>query len=257
MNEAYTLSGFAVGAIVGLTGVGGGALMTPLLVLLFGVPPATAVGTDLLYATLTKAGGTAVHARHHTVDWRVSGRLAAGSLPAAALTLASVWYFDVDRGLFSHLISGALGVALLLTAAALVFKARVQRFALDHLSDAWHMRRAKLITMAVGALLGVLVSLSSVGAGALGATALLFLYPTLPTVRIVGTDLAHAVPLTLIAGLGHWLLGNIDWSLLAYLLLGSLPGIWLGSHFAVKVSERWLCSGLAALLVLIGTKLVF
>ncbi len=256
MDLAYTLSGFVVGAIVGLTGVGGGSLMTPLLVLLFGVHPVTAVGTDLLYAALTKAGGTAVHARHGSVDWRVTGRLAAGSLPAAALTLAAVGYFDIDRGAFAQLVSGALGAALLATAAALVFKARVQRFALAHLSDAWHTRRVASATVAVGALLGVLVSLSSVGAGALGVTALLFLYPTLPAVRIVGSDLAHAVPLTLVAGLGHWLLGNIDWSLLGALLAGSLPGIWLGSHFAVKVPERWLRSGLAALLVLIGTKLV-
>jgi len=256
MDLAHTLSGFVVGAIVGLTGVGGGSLMTPLLVLLFGVHPATAVGTDLLYAALTKAGGTAVHARHGSVDWRVTGRLAAGSLPAAALTLAAVGYFDIDRGAFAQLVSGALGAALLATAAALVFKARVQRFALAHLSDAWHTRRVASATVAVGALLGVLVSLSSVGAGALGVTALLFLYPTLPAVRIVGSDLAHAVPLTLVAGLGHWLLGNIDWSLLGALLAGSLPGIWLGSHFAVKVPERWLRSGLAALLVLIGTKLV-
>ena len=256
MDLAHTLSGFVVGAIVGLTGVGGGSLMTPLLVLLFGVHPATAVGTDLLYAALTKAGGTAVHARPGSVDWRVTGRLAAGSLPAAALTLAAVGYFDIDRGAFAQLVSGALGAALLATAAALVFKARVQRFALAHLSDAWHTRRVASATVAVGALLGVLVSLSSVGAGALGVTALLFLYPTLPAVRIVGSDLAHAVPLTLVAGLGHWLLGNIDWSLLGALLLGSLPGIWLGSHFAVKVPERWLRSGLAALLVLIGTKLV-
>lgn len=257
MDAAYTLSGFVVGAIVGLTGVGGGSLMTPLLVLLFGVHPATAVGTDLLYAALTKAGGMAVHAGHRTVDWRITGRLAAGSLPAAALTLASVWYFNVDRAIFAQLISGALGVALLFTAAALVFKARVQRFALAHLSDAWHTRRVGPATVAVGALLGVLVSLSSVGAGALGVTALLFLYPVLPAVRIVGTDLAHAVPLTLVAGFGHWLLGNIDWSLLGALLLGSLPGIWLGSHCAVKVPERWLRSALAALLVLIGGKLVF
>ncbi len=256
MDTAYTVSGFVVGAIVGLTGVGGGALMTPLLVLLFGVHPATAVGTDLLYAALTKAGGTAVHAGHRTVDWRITGLLAAGSLPAAALTLAAVGYLEVDHSLFSQLISGALGVALLLTAAALVLKTRVQRFALDHLSDAWHTRRVGPVTVAAGALLGVLVSLSSVGAGALGVTALLFLYPTLPAVRIVGSDLAHAVPLTLVAGLGHWLLGNIDWSLLGALLLGSLPGIWLGSHFAVKVPERWLRSGLAALLILIGTKLV-
>ena len=257
MNAAYTLSGFAVGAIVGLTGVGGGSLMTPLLVLLFGIPPATAVGTDLLYAALTKAGGTAAHAGNRTVDWRITARLAAGSLPAAVLTLAAAWHFGFDRSAFSHVISASLGTALLLTAAALLFKSRVQRFALAHLSDAWHTRRIAPLTVAVGALLGILVSLSSVGAGALGVTALLFLYPTLPAVRIVGSDLAHAVPLTLVAGLGHWLLGNIDWALLGALLLGSLPGIWLGSKLAVKLPERWLRSGLATLLILIGGKLVF
>jgi uncharacterized membrane protein YfcA len=257
MDAAYTLSGFVVGAIVGLTGVGGGSLMTPLLVLLFGVHPATAVGTDLLYAALTKAGGTAVHAGNHTVDWRIAGRLAAGSIPAAVLTLAAVWHFGFERSAFAQVISGSLGVALLLTAAALLFKGRVQRFALAHLSDAWHTRRIAPITVAVGALLGVLVSLSSVGAGALGVTALLFLYPALPSARIVGSDLAHAVPLTLVAGLGHWLLGNIDWALLGALLLGSLPGIWLGSRMAVKLPERWLRSALATLLVLIGGKLVF
>ena len=257
MDAAYSLSGFAVGAIVGLTGVGGGSLMTPLLVLLFGIHPATAVGTDLLYAAVTKAGGTAVHARNRTVQWRITGLLAAGSLPAAALTLAAVAYFGLSRSAFSQVISGALGLALLFTAVALLFKARVQRFALAHLSDRWHTRWVAPATVVTGALLGVLVSLSSVGAGALGATALLFLYPTLATNRIVGSDIAHAVPLTLIAGLGHWLLGNIDWSLLGSLLVGSLPGIWLGSQLAVKVPERWLRHALASLLIVIGGKLVF
>jgi uncharacterized membrane protein YfcA len=257
MDAAYSLSGFVVGAVVGLTGVGGGSLMTPLLVLLFGIHPATAVGTDLLYAALTKAGGTVAHARNRTVDWRVTGLLAAGSLPAAALTLAAIGWFHVSRDAFSQVVSGALGLALLFTAAALVFKSRVQRFALAHTSDAWHTRWVAPATVAVGALLGVLVSLSSVGAGALGATALLFLYPTLATKHIVGTDIAHAVPLTLVAGLGHWWLGNIDWALLGALLIGSLPGIWLGSQLAAKVPERYLRGALASLLVLIGGKLVF
>ncbi len=257
MDAAYSLSGFAVGAIVGLTGVGGGSLMTPLLVLLFGIHPATAVGTDLLYAALTKAGGTVVHATNRTVEWRITGRLAAGSLPAAALTLAAVAWFGVSRDAFSQVISGALGLALLFTAAALIFKGRVQRIALTHLSDRWHTRWVAPMTVATGALLGALVSLSSVGAGALGATALLFLYPTLATNRIVGSDIAHAVPLTLVAGLGHWLLGNIDWSLLGSLLIGSLPGIWLGAKLAARLPERFLRSALAALLILIGGKLVF
>lgn len=257
MDVAYTFSGFVVGTIVGLTGVGGGSLMTPLLVLLFGVHPATAVGTDLLYAAITKAGGTAVHARHRSVDWGITLRLAAGSLPAAVLTLSIVGLFDFDRDLFSQVISGALGVALLLTAVALVFRTRVQHFALSRFSDAWRARHIGRLTVVFGVVLGVLVSLSSVGAGALGAAILLFLYPKLPTVRLIGSDIAHAVPLTLVAGLGHLFLGNIDWALLGALLIGSLPGIWLGSHFAVKVPERWLRSGLATLLAVIGVKLVF
>ncbi len=257
MDIATTVSGFVVGAIVGLTGVGGGALMTPLLVLLFGVHPASAVGTDLLYAAVTKAGGTLVHARNRNVQWRIVALLAAGSLPAAALTLAAIGHYGVSRGAFAQVISGALGAALLLTAASLVLKSRVQALALAHLSARWHGRLVARVTVAAGALLGALVSLTSVGGGALGATALLFLYPALPTRSIVGTDIAHAVPLAFVAGFGHWLLGNIDWSLLASLLTGSLPGIWLGSHLAVKVPERLLRGALASLLAVIGGRLAF
>ena len=256
MDWLYTLSGFVVGAIVGLTGVGGGSLMTPLLVLVFGVHPATAVGTDLLYAAITKAGGTSVHARKGHVDWRITGLLACGSIPAALLTIWALSYLPKQSETVTQVISFSLGIALLLTAAAIVFRQKLQRYALSHAEDSAHTRFQAPITLAVGVLLGILVTVSSVGAGALGVAVLFFLYPKLPAIRIVGSDLAHAVPLTLVAGLGHWAIGSVDWSLLASLLLGSLPGIWLGSHASARVPERFLRPLLASMLVLTGGKLI-
>lgn len=256
MDWLYTLSGFVVGAIVGLTGVGGGSLMTPLLVLLFGIHPATAVGTDLLYAAITKAGGTTVHARKGHVDWRITGLLAGGSIPSSLLTIWALSYLPKQSPAVTHIISISLGIALLLTACALIFRQKLQRYALSHADDRTHTRFQAPITVAVGVLLGILVTISSVGAGALGVAVLFFLYPRLSPIRIVGSDLAHAVPLTLIAGLGHWAIGSVDWSLLASLLLGSLPGIWLGSHASARVPERFLRPLLATMLVLVGGKLI-
>lgn len=257
MELLQVLSGFAVGAIVGITGVGGGALMTPLLVLLFGVAPATAVGTDLLYAAITKSGGTFVHARRGHVDWRIVGLLASGSLPAAGLTLWLVASFAPGGlGGATKTITFVLGIALLLTAAALVFRRRLQRWAQSRDTAAVSPAQRDRLTVLAGAILGVLVSLSSVGAGALGVTALFFLYPLLPAIRIVGADLAHAVPLTLVAGLGHWWLGSIDWTLLLTLLTGSLPGIFVGSHLAHRIPERVLRPALAGMLILVGGKLI-
>jgi hypothetical protein len=257
MDFAQVVSGFFVGTVVGLTGVGGGALMTPLLVLLFGVAPATAVGTDLLFAAATKSGGAWVHARQGSVDWRLTGLLAAGSLPAAALTLALLaLYVPGGLGAATGLIKAGLGIALLLTAAALLFRRRLQAWAQRRGAAALPAGRRDALTVLVGAILGSLVSLTSVGAGALGVTALLFLYPGLAAVRIVGSDIAHAVPLTLLAGLGHWWLGSIDWSLLATLLVGSLPGIVLGSRLAPRLPERLLRPLLAGMLVLVGGKLI-
>jgi uncharacterized membrane protein YfcA len=257
MELAQVISGFAVGAIVGITGVGGGSLMTPLLVLLFGVAPATAVGTDLLYAAITKSGGTAVHARRGNVDWRIVGLLASGSLPAAALTLLLLAHFAPGGlGGAASVIKAALGVALLLTAITLIFRRRLQAWAQRHDVDALPVFHRNLLTVGTGIALGTLVSLSSVGAGALGVTALFFLYPKLPAIRIVGSDLAHAVPLTLVAGLGHWWLGSIDWTLLATLLAGSLPGIFVGSLLANRIPERVLRPTLAGMLALVGSKLI-
>ena len=256
MDYLYTLSGFAVGAIVGLTGVGGGSLMTPLLVLVFGVSPATAVGTDLVYAALTKAGGTVAHGRKGHVDWGVTGRLALGSIPAAALTLWILSQLPKGSNVVGAVISHGLGFALLLTAIAILFGRKLRAYATQHDDSPLRQCCRGKITVAVGAILGVLVTISSVGAGALGVAALFFLYPKLSPVRIVGSDVAHAVPLTLVAGLGHWLLGGVDWALLGALLLGSLPGIWLGSHVSAKVPEHILRRLLASMLILIGGKLI-
>mgnify|MGYP002135406376 CR=1 FL=1 len=257
MDIAYTIAGFSVGAIVGLTGVGGGSLMTPLLVLLFGIHPSVAVGTDLLYAAITKAGGTLAHGLKGTVDWSVTRRLATGSIPASAITLLVVGnFFPGGIGGAIGLIKVALGIALLLTAVAIIFRKKIQDFALKHSEGRENPRRTATLTVVTGAVLGVLVSISSVGAGALGVSALFFLYPRLPTLRIIGSDIAHAVPLTLVAGIGHWFLGSVDWSLLGSLLIGSLPGIWLGSHVSTRVPDRVLRPILAGMLVLVGSKLI-
>jgi hypothetical protein len=256
-NPLLPLSGFAVGLLVGLTGVGGGSLMTPLLILLFGFKPATAVGTDLLYAALTKSGGSWVHHRHGNVDWALAGRLALGSVPAAGLTLLLLARLDVQGQGGAELISLGLGIALLLTSASLIFRRRLLDLARRRSANAGFLQRHVAgLTVAVGAIVGVLVTISSVGAGALGVTALTFLYPNLATRRLVGSDIAHAVPLTFVAGLGHWWLGKVDVALLVSLLAGSLPGIALGARFAARVPERTLRGLLASVLLLIGGKLI-
>jgi len=256
MDWLYPLSGFVVGAIVGLTGMGGGSLMTPLLILMFGVHPLTAVGTDLLYAALTKTVGTAIHSREGNVDWRVAGVLAAGSLPATALTIWALSQVPQQSPITATIISMSTGAALIVAAMAMFFRRHIRDYALARADNPSRSRYSGPITVVFGAMLGVLVSLCSVGAGALGVAVLFFLYPRLPPVRIVGSDLAHAVPLTLAAGLGHWLIGSVDWYIVAALLLGSLPGISIGSYFAARVSDRLLLPILACLLVVIGVRLI-
>jgi uncharacterized membrane protein YfcA len=254
INLLYSLSGLFVGALVGFTGVGGGSLMTPLLVLLFGIHPATAVGTDLLYAGLTKISGSFVHNLNKSIDWRVTRRLASGSVPAAVATLFVLSRFSADSASAGRTISTTLGLALILTAIAMVFRSWLLKSVastLDKLND----RQIGALTVLLGAILGVLVSISSVGAGAIGVTALLMLYPRLPSVRIVGSDIAHAVPLTLIAGAGHWWIGSVDWALLGSLLIGSIPGIMIGSHLASKAPDKVLRPMIAGTLALVGGRL--
>ena len=259
MDWLYTLSGFIVGFVVGVTGVGGGSLMTPVLVLMFGIAPATAVGTDLLYASLTKMGGSWVHGRRGTVDWKVVKLLAMGSLPAALLSMALLHYLALDEKHLKTLITSVLSVALLLTAAALLFKPYLIKLGRrpDGVMFELHAHHLTGATIFTGAILGVLVTISSVGAGALGVVVLLFLYPRAPMAKIVGTDIAHAVPLTLIAGLGHAALGTVNYGLLGSLLLGSLPGINLGSHLGIKIPDHVLRPILATMLTTIGIKLMF
>ncbi|OCT20803.1 sulfite exporter TauE/SafE family protein [Pseudomonas putida] len=254
----FTIAGLVVGFIVGMTGVGGGSLMTPIL-LWFGINPATAVGTDLLYAAITKASGVWVHARNKNIDWKITGWLSLGSVPAAALTLWFLSTLHADTSALNAIIKQGLAVVLILTALAILFKSRLQAFASKHAGDHYHLsdRSLNLLTVITGVVLGVMVTLTSIGAGALGTVALFLLYPFLVTRRLVGTEIAHAVPLTLVAGLGHAGMGNMDWSLLGYLLLGSLPGIYLGSHLTGRISDRVLRPCLACMLLLIGYKLAF
>ena len=251
----YSLAGFCVGVLVGLTGVGGGSLMTPVLVLLFGIHPVTAVGTDLLYAAVTKSAGTVVHGWKGSVDWRVTGRLLAGSAPATALTLLGI-YLLAPGAHFGTIISMILGIALIVTSISLLLRHKVMQYAgrgVDRFGESGTL----ILTIATGIILGVMVSLTSVGAGALGITALIFLYPKLPTARIVGSDIAHAVPLTLLAGAGHWLIGSVDLGLLGWLVIGSLPGIVIGSYFVTRVPDAVLRFILAVVLMIVGGRLAF
>tara|TARA_Y100001936_G_scaffold174974_1_gene171476 strand:- start:6239 stop:7018 length:780 start_codon:yes stop_codon:yes gene_type:complete len=259
MEWGYTLSGLLVGFIVGLTGVGGGSLMTPLLILGFSIAPATAVGTDLLYASLTKAGGVWVHSHRGTIDWNLVKRLSIGSLPAALLTVLGLNALGVESQIFSGLITSTLGVALILTALALIFRSQLSNLGKSRLSmlGAWRDRHIVIATIITGAILGALVTITSVGAGALGMVALIILYPRSPTINLIGSDIAHAVPLTLIAGIGHAYLGTVDFGLLGSLLLGSLPGIYIGSHIGSWIPDRILRPILAAILVIIGGRLIW
>lgn len=261
---AFVFAGFAVGLIVGLTGVGGGSLMTPVLIFFFGIKPHLAIGTDLLFAAFTKMGGTVSMARQRLVPWRVVGQLCAGSIPAAILALWALKELGPASAQAQRIMTTTLGFALLLTAAATLYK--VVAFSRQRQAAEQALRQANAeqatrprhwsLPVLLGAVIGTLVAFTSVGAGAIGVTVLLLVYPLLPLPRIIGADIAYAVPLTLVAGLGHASLGSVDWGLLAQLLAGSLPGIWLGSRLVTRTPERLIRSALSILLAWAGAKLI-
>jgi uncharacterized membrane protein YfcA len=258
MNLLNVIAGLGVGLIVGLTGVGGGSLMAPILILMFGVAPSTAVGTDLWFAAITKTVGGYIHHTKGGPDLRIVRRLCYGSLPAAALTLWFLFRTDAQQ-IKGGTISAVLGVALLLTAIATLFRDRLHNAtrSVDAEKAEGFLRWQMILTVAAGALLGFLVTLTSVGAGALGATMLVALYPIRMTPRkLVGTDIVHAVPLTIVAGFGHLWIGNVDGMLLFNLLIGSIPGIIMGSLLAARLSNKLLQPALALVLAITGTRLL-
>lgn len=256
MTLSFVVSGFAVGFLVGMTGVGGGSLMTPLLTLLFGVSPSVAVGTDLAFASLTKTAGTFTHRLRGTVRWEIVRRLCLGALPAALL--ASLWLkeFGALNQDIGQMIRYTIAGSVMLTVLALLFKRKMLAWINARPERQLQGRTLTIATIVSGAVLGTLVTISSIGAGAIGATLLVMLYPRLTAAEVAGTDIAYAVPLTAIAAVGHWWLGSINWELLGTLLIGSLPGITLGAYAARAVPERILRGVLAFTLVSVAAKLI-
>ncbi|MFZ6646831.1 sulfite exporter TauE/SafE family protein [Undibacterium sp. TJN25] len=256
MTLTYIVSGFAVGALVGLTGVGGGSLMTPLLTLLFGVTPTVAVGTDLAFASITKAAGTFTHRLRGTVDWQVVRLLCYGALPAAIIATLGLKHFGALNKEIGQVIRYSIAGSVFLTVIALLFKGKMLAWLNAHPEKQLQGTQLAAATILAGLLLGTLVTISSIGAGAIGATLLVMLYPRMPSAQIAGTDIAYAVPLTAIAAFGHWWLGSIHWDLLGSLLIGSLPGITIGSMAARAVPEKFLRGLLATTLTIVAAKLV-
>ncbi|MTV39239.1 sulfite exporter TauE/SafE family protein [Duganella radicis] len=257
MDLQFVASGFAVGLLVGMTGVGGGSLMTPLLTLLFGVTPAVAVGTDLAFASLTKGVGTFTHRMRGTVHWDIVRRLCMGALPAALIASIGLKYFGTLSKEMGQIIRYTIAGSVFLTVIALLFRRKMLAWITTHPERQLQGRALHNATIFTGAVLGVLVTISSIGAGAIGATVLVMLYPRLTAAEVAGTDIAYAVPLTAIAAVGHWWLGSINWMLLLTLLVGSVPGITIGAYAARAVPERLLRGILAVTLVAVAVKLVY
>ncbi len=257
MNFEFTLLGFVVAALVAMTGVGGGSLMAPILILGMHMAPGVAVGTDLFYTAVTRAGALWIYARKGQVQWRLAGRMLAGSLPAAAVTLGVLWILGRGPRDFDTAASVALSIALTASAAVILFREQLRGLIARNTSDspAGPLLR-HILPVAAGVVIGVLVSLSSVGAGALGVTVLLLLFPAVKTRDLVGTDLAHGVVLALATGVGHMLIASVDFAVLGQLLLGTLPGIYVGTLMAGLLPETALRRAIAVVLLVVAAKLV-
>lgn len=259
ISEGYTLAGALTGFVVGLTGVGGGALMTPLLLLVWGISPVTAVATDLWFAAITKLVGAAVHHQTGQIDWKVAKTLWAGSLPMAVLMLLLVLSTEASQtGLRMPWLTQLIAVVVVLTAGALLMgPQRLARwlssfFGQPRLQPGAHTA----LVVAAGAVLGLFVTLTSIGAGALGCVFLLMLYPQRMTAqRLVATDIVHAIPLTVVAGLGYLYAGHVDMAMLGSLLLGSVPGVVLGSLSARHLQGHALRKIVAVVLLASGLKI--
>ena len=258
LNWINSTAGFGVGLLVGLTGVGGGSLMAPIMILAFGIAPTTAVGTDLWFAAITKIVGGWVHGKRGTIDWQILRRMFYGSIPAALLTL--VWLHKTNMlHNDSRLMMKTLGVTLILTSIAAVFRKRVHAFGerMRGTRPIEFKRVQPALTVVAGAMLGFLVTFTSIGAGALGAVMLLYLYPLrLTASALVGTDIVHAIPLTILAGTGHLFLGNVNFVLLFNLLIGSIPGILIGALASTYAPEKVVRYAISIMLVIVGVKMV-
>jgi uncharacterized membrane protein YfcA len=256
----YTLSGFLIGFLIGLTGVGGGSLMTPLLILIFKIPATIAVGTDLLYASITKSAGLFSHHRNNNIDWSITKTLLLGSIPSSLLTSFVINIYDPMSAEIQNTIELVLGISLIFTSIAVLFQQTIliesYKVKEKYLKNSFIKPMRKYLTILTGLILGFIVTFTSVGAGAIGVTVLLILNPSLPIKKVIGTDIAHAIPLTLIAGLGHAKLGTVNYDLLVALLLGSLPGVWLGSQINSKINEKTIRLILVLILFLISLKLL-
>lgn len=258
MDTALLVAGAATGLLVGLTGVGGGALMTPLLLLFFGVAPMAAVGTDLWFAAITKLAATRMHHGKGLIDWPIVKRLWLGSLTASAATLLWMWRHPVHEDVTGPLTS-VIAVAVLVTAVGMLFQRRLHSVGLRFRLDRVHRFKSLQapLTVGAGALLGFLVTLTSVGAGALGAVLLVYLYPIrLTPPRLVATDIVHAIPLAAFAGVGHLIIGNVEFGLLFNLLLGSIPAVLVGAYLSTRLPHHLMKSLIAMVLVLIAVKLL-
>lgn len=253
---SYIISGFLVGLLVGLTGVGGGSLMTPLLTLVFGINPSVAVGTDLAFAAVTKSAGTFTHRLRKTVHWDIVKLLCLGAIPAAILSTIALKIFGAINNDLGQIIRYSIAGAICLTIISLVFKEKMLAWINAHPEKQLKGLQLKVVTVLSGFILGILVTISSIGAGAIGATIIVMLYPHLKSAEVAGTDIAYAVPLTAIAAMGHWWLGSLNWVLLGSLLIGSLPGITIGSWAARCVPERILRGLLTLTLAAVAIKLV-
>jgi uncharacterized protein len=259
-NYLYSIAGFLVGFIVGMTGVGGGSLMTPILVLFFDVKVAVAVGTDLLYAAITKSGGVFVHHKNGNIQWKILKLLFIGSIPASLISISIIKKLDNAGVNYDNLIMTTLSVALILTGSFLIFRKKLQKLSTNenfNFIKTLHRKYCNHTTIFAGALIGTLVTISSVGAGVIGAAFLFFLYPKYKAIKIVATDIAHAIPITAIAGLGHAHIGTVDYFLLGSLIVGSLPGIYMGSHFGTFLPDKIMRPILACMLLAIGIRLAF